>query len=102
MEMERGSVHFSIHAPDADHVFLILMRTLVPAPVTYELQANRGADDIWTADCDLIPGEYRYFFLVDGSVTVNGEGRRVEQDDFGGVTGVLTVRQTPNGALEMF
>lgn len=99
---ERGSVHFSVHAPEADGVTLILMKSLVLTPVVYEVRATRTSDGIWSADLDLIPGEYRYFFLVDGSVTVNGDGGRVEQDDFGGVTGVLTVDRTPDGQLRAF
>ena len=101
-QKEKGSVHFSVLAPEADRVHLILMRTLVSTPVTYEVQANRRVDGVWTADFDLIPGEYRYFFIVDGSVTVDGGTGRVVQDDFGGVTGVLTVHQTPKGVLKTF
>ena len=101
-ENKKGGVHFSVQAPEADRVFLVLMKTLAPTPVTFEVQASRGSDGIWTADFDLIPGEYRYFFIVDGSVTVNGGGGRVEKDDFGGVTGVLTVHQTPEGVLKTF
>ena len=97
-----GGIHFSVHAPDADRVFLVLMRTLVSTPATYEVEARRGTDGSWTADFDLVPGEYRYFFLVDGSVTVEEGVGRVEQDDFGGVTGVLTVHQTPEGVLKTF
>ena len=97
-----GGIHFSLHAPDADRVFLILMRTFVSTPVIYEVEARMGTDGFWNADFDLIPGEYRYFFLVDGSVTVEKGAGRVEQDDFGGVTGVLTVRQTPEGDLKTF
>ncbi len=101
-QKEKGSVHFSVLAPEADRVYLILMRTLVSTPVTYEVQASRRPDGVWTADFDLIPGEYRYFFIVDGSVTVDGGTGRVVQDDFGGVTGVLTVHQTPEGVLQTF
>ena len=101
-QKEKGSVHFSVQAPEADHVYLILMRTLASTPVTYEVQASRRLDGAWTADFDLIPGEYRYFFIVDGSVTVDGGTGRVEQDDFGGETGVLTVHQTPEGVLKTF
>ena len=101
-EMEKGGVHFSIQAPEADRVFLIIMRTLVSTPATYEVPTSRRTDGVWTADVDLIPGEYRYFFIVDGSVTVDGSVGRVEQDDFGGVTGVLTVHQTPDGVLKTF
>ena len=99
---DRGSIHFSVHAPDADRVTLVLMRTLVSTPATFEVHARKGPGGIWTADFDLIPGEYRYFFIVNGSVIVVGENGRVEQDDFGGLTGVLTVRQTPEGILETF
>jgi hypothetical protein len=99
---DKGGIHFSVHAPGADRVTLVLMRTLESTPATIEVQTNKGSNGIWTADFDLIPGEYRYFFIVNGSMTVVGENGRVEQDDFGGVNGVLTVRQTPEGVLEIF
>jgi hypothetical protein len=99
---DKGGIHFSVHAPDAESVTLVLMRTLVSTPATFEVHARKGSSGIWAADFDLIPGEYRYFFIVNGSMTVVGESGRVEQDDFGGLTGVLTVRQTPEGILETF
>jgi len=100
--LEKGSVRFSILAPEAERVLLVLMRTPVPAPETYEVQAGRGARGVWTASVDLIPGEYRFFFIVDGSITMKGVAGRVEQDDFGGSTGVLTVYPTPEGDLRSF
>ena len=78
------------------------MRSLSQTPMVYELQVTRSPEGRWTAGLDLIPGEYRYFFLVDGTVTVGKEGGRVEQDDFGGETGVLTVHRTPDGKLKAF
>jgi len=98
----KGGIHFSVHAPGADRVTLVLMRSLVSTPATFEVQTNKGSDGFWTADFDLIPGEYRYFFIINGSVTVVDDNGRVEQDDFGGVNGVLTVRQTPEGILDIF
>lgn len=99
---ERGSIRFSVYAPEADGVKLFIMKSNAATPVTFETRARDSADGNWSATLDLIPGEYRYFFLVDGTVTVDREGGRVEQDDFGGVTGVLTVHQTPEGKLETF
>lgn len=95
-------IRFSVHAPDADNVLFIIMRTHAPKPEVHEVQARKGPDGMWTADLDLIPGEYRYFFIVDGSVTVDKDHGRFEQDDFGSVTGVLTVRRTPEGKLKTF
>lgn len=96
------SIRFSINAPDADNVVLFLMSTHDPVPMTWEILAAEGEDGTWTADFDLVPGEYRYFFSVDGAFTV-GQGRgRVERDDFGGKTRVLTIFQGPDGALSAF
>ena len=81
----------------------LLRRCLSKVPVIASLTlALSGPTIAWAADFDLIPGEYRYFFIVDGSVTVDGGTGRVVQDDFGGVTGVLTVHQTPEGVLKTF
>jgi hypothetical protein len=102
MGQEKGNIRFSILAPQADRVLLVLMRTLVLPPVSYEVQATRGTDGVWTADMDLVLGEYRFFFIVDGSVTVDGALGRVEQDDFGGLTGVLKVHRTSDGILKSF
>jgi hypothetical protein len=99
---DKGSVRLSILAPQADRVLLVIMRTLVLTPVIYEVQASRGSEGVWTADMDLVPGEYRFFFIVDGSVTVEGAMGRVEQDDFGGQTGVLKVHRTSEGFLGSF
>ncbi|MDF1526068.1 MAG: hypothetical protein RRA15_06350 [bacterium] len=99
---DKGVVRFSIHSPEADGVTLVLMRTFVASPVTFEAQASQRPDGTWTAELDLMPGDYRYFFVVDGSVTVEKGRGRVEQDDFGGVTGVLSVHRTPEGALRIF
>ncbi len=96
-----NSVHFSIHAAQALRVVLILLDSGVPAPVPYEVEARKGPDGLWWAESDLKPGEYRYFFLVDGTVRV-GPGGRVEADDFGGLTGIVTVRESPAGGLEAF
>lgn len=101
-EMVRGSVYFSIHAPGADSVQLIIMRAHALTPAASVIKTIKESDDIWTADLDLIPGEYRYFFVVDGQVTVEGGTGRIVQDDFGGETRVLTVGRTPEGKLKIF
>ena len=44
----------------------------------------------------------RGIFIVDGEVTVDKGPGRVEPDDFGGTTGILTVNQTPDGDLNAF
>jgi len=98
----KGSIQFWVKAPEANNVVLVLMRTHSAVPVTWEVHARKRTDGTWAADFDLIPGEYRYFFMVDGSITV-GKGRgRVEMDDFGGKTGVLNVFQGPDGGLKAF
>lgn len=72
------------------------------APVTYEVRAARGPGGLWEAHLDLIPGEYRYFFIVDGHVTVDAETDRIEQDDFGGVTGIVTVLKNTEGGVRIY
>lgn len=99
---KKGGIHFSFEAPEADNVVIVIMRTRAPEPVTYETPAKRGPTGVWSVAVDLDPGEYRYFFVVDGTVTIAERPGRVEQDDFGGMTGVFTVHQTPEGLLKTF
>lgn len=102
IRVKKGGIHFSVEAPEAVSVVLVIMRTRTSEPFTYETRPIRGQTGVWTVAVDLDPGEYRYFFIVDGTVTVAERPGRIEQDDFGGVTGVFTVHQTPEGLLKTF
>ena len=101
-ERSEGGVHFTIAAPGAQRVTLVLMSSSEGPPMSFEKNAKEQKGGIWIADLDLLPGEYRYFFVVDGSVTVQKGRGRVETDDFGGETGILTVLQGPDGRLIVF
>ena len=97
-----GSVRFVVEAPDSAEVDMVLLRGRTAQPAMTRIQAQRLPGHRWTVEVDLLPGEYRYFFLVDGSVTVNGGRPRVEKDDFGGVTGVLRVFRGSNGEIQVY
>jgi hypothetical protein len=81
---------------------MVLLRGHTAQPAMTRIQARRFSGDMWMVEVDLLPGEYRYFFLVDGTVTVNGGRPRVERDDFGGVTGVLRVFRGSNGEIQVY
>ncbi len=97
-----GSVRFVVEAPGSAEVDMVLLRGRTAQPAMSRIQAQPLPGDLWTVEVDLLPGEYRYFFLVDGSVTVNGGRPRVEKDDFGGVTGVLRVFRDSNGEIQAY
>ncbi|MDF1535132.1 MAG: hypothetical protein P1S46_01350 [bacterium] len=97
-----GSVRFAVRTPGADEVDLVLLRGQTDHPVMVKVLARPLAGDLWVVEMDLVPGEYRYFFLVDGVVTVNGGRSRVEKDDFGGVTGILRVFRGDNGEIQVY
>lgn len=98
----KGSISMSLTAPGAENVVLILMSTHDPAAVPWEVKATKRGDGTWSAYFDLMPGEYRYFFMVDGVFTVAQGSGQVVTDDFGGKTGVLNVVRDPSGSLSTF
>ncbi|NOY86524.1 MAG: hypothetical protein GXP52_04415 [Deltaproteobacteria bacterium] len=99
---DRNFIRFSVEAPRAERVSLVLMKARSIKAAILKVPAEKRHRGIWSASLRLAPGRYRYFFIVDGSITV-GTGRgRLERDDFGGVTGVLTVKDLPNGALQVY
>ena len=97
-----GSVRFAVESPDAIKVDLVLLSGRNDRPAMTQIQARRMDEGVWKVEMDLIPGEYRYFFLVDGALTVNSNGNRVEKDDFGGVTGVLRVSRDASGEIQVY
>lgn len=99
---EASLVQFSVDAPAASNVILVLLpsRDLGKEGRFYE--AAKLTNGLWSAKLPLEPGEYRYFFMVDDRVQLVAKGARVEKDDFGGVTGVLQVRRTSDGALIVY
>ncbi len=95
-------IRFSVEAPNAERVVLVLMNAKTVNAATLRVSAEKRHRGIWSAKLSLPPGHYRYFFMVDGSVTVGMGKGRVEKDDFGGVTGVLTVRGAMNGDIQVY
>ena len=82
------SVHFEIHAPDAQSVELV--GTFTDWQVGQLQLAGPDASGHWTAEVDLPAGRYEYGFLVDGQQWVadpRAEIRR--QDGFGRENAVI-------------
>lgn len=98
----KGSITMSLKAPEAENVVLILMNARGPATLSWEVEANKHGDGTWSADFDLIPGEYRYFFMVDGTFTVGQGSGQVVTDDFGGKTRILNVVKDSSGGVSTF
>ena len=99
---DRDHIRFSIRAPNADQVVLVLIKARTADADTQKIPAEKQPRGIWSISLPLPPGSYRYFFMVDGSVTVEKKRGRVERDDFGGVTGVLTVKGLLNGDMQVY
>jgi 1,4-alpha-glucan branching enzyme len=49
-------------------------------------------DDVWEIRHELIPGVYRLNVRIDGGPWLVPNGARSEQDEFGGVVGVVVIR----------
>jgi hypothetical protein len=49
-------------------------------------------DDVWEIRHELIPGVYRLNVRIDGGPWLVPDGARSEQDEFGGVVGVVVIR----------
>ena len=82
-----GTTRLSIHAADARIVELAGDWDdwkLVPA-----IRAENG---VWYADLQLAPGQYRYAFRIDGHAWRVPRGAVAVNDDFGGKSAYVTVR----------
>ncbi len=95
-------VRFSLEAPHAGSVSLVIMKgpefpTKVDLDQTMEI-AEKG----WVVVVDLPPGEYRYFFLVDGEARFDPAAPRLESDDFGGTNGIFLVERDNVGKISLY
>ena len=82
-----GVTRLSILAPGASRVEIAGdWNDWVPAAV------QRAANDVWYADVQLAPGEYRYSFRVDGREWRAPSGAAAVDDGFGGKSAYVIVR----------
>ena len=96
-----GSVRLSIEAPDQAKVTLVIMDQSSSHPVMREYTTTRGPEGHRLAAAKLSPGEYRYFFRIDDEIVVDPQAPRYEKDDFGGVNGILLVKRTASGSIQI-
>lgn len=97
-----GSVRFSIEAPDQTEVTLVIMEGASSHPVTREYTTTRGPEGHRTAAVKLSPGEYHYFYRIDDEIFVDPQAPRYEEDDFGGVNGILLVKRNTGGSVQIY
>ena len=60
--------------------------------------ARRASNGVWYVDLAIPPGQYRYAFRIDGKEWRVPAGAQVAEDEFGGKTAWLTVRDSAAGA----
>ena len=75
----RVSVHFEIHAPDADRVELV--GTFTDWQIGQILLTGPDASGHWTTDVELPSGRYEYSFLVNGQQWVTDPNAEVRRND---------------------
>lgn len=97
-----GSVRFSIEAPESAEVILVVIEGAGSRPMLREYATSRSSNGLRTVKIKLSPGEYRYFFRLDGAVVVAPEAPRQESDDFGGINGILTLEKTSRGSMKIY
>jgi 1,4-alpha-glucan branching enzyme len=95
-------VRFSLEAPHAGSVSLVIMKG-PESPTKVDLdQIREKTEENWVVVVDLPPGEYRYFFLVDGEAKFDPAAPRLESDDFGGTNGVFLVERDKVGKVSLY
>ena len=97
-----GAVRFSIEAPESAEVTLVVIEGVSSRPALKEYATVRSTNGRRIVKVKLSPGEYRYFFRMDGAVVVDPEAPRQERDDFGGINGILTLEKTLSGSMVLF
>lgn len=86
----RMTVHFELHAPDAETVELV--GTFTDWQAGRLRLAGPDASGHWTADVDLPAGRYEYGFLVDGQQWLVDSNAVIRRDDgFGRENAVLAL-----------
>ncbi|MBN2721067.1 MAG: hypothetical protein JXR72_08200 [Proteobacteria bacterium] len=95
-------VYFHVNAPRASEVTLVVIAQPPADPVLFEISSVKTKTGFWVSFLKLPPGNYRYFFMVDGTPTVESSMERLMVDDFGGMSGVIRVEKTSDGKLETY
>lgn len=95
-------VYFQHHAPQALKVALVVIAQPPADPAMLKIRPVKMETGCWVSSLKLSPGDYRYFFLVDGTPTVGSSTERVMKDDFGGISGVIRVEKALNGTLDTY
>lgn len=86
--LERGWTRLAIRAPDANRVDVAGdFNEWTPTP------ARHAANGVWYADLKIPPGQYRYAFRVNGIEWRVPDGATAVEDEFGGKSAWLTVRE---------
>lgn len=84
-----GGIVFSLHAPDAQAVFIAGAFNGWNAS---DLALTKGADGIWLVTVALDAGSYEYKFVVDDEWLQDPDNTETKSDPFGGANSLVTVR----------
>jgi hypothetical protein len=99
---EDDAVRFVLEAPGAGEVSLVVMNG-TDSPIRARLDRRKETRKaVWEGLVELPPGEYRYFFLVDGVASHDPRAPRTETDDFGGINGVMMVERSSGGGVQIY
>jgi len=99
---DNGSVRFSITVPKSAQVYLVLFQTDSSEPTLRQYPVRDNRDGRRVAVVRIGPGEYHYFFQVDGRAEIDPGAPRVEKDDFGGGNGVFTLEINNDGSANIY
>lgn len=82
-------VTFSIHAPDAKEIYLVGDFNQWKIDKTWQL--SRQNEERWEKRMDLIPGKYKYKFVVDGEWVMDSQNHEREANAFGTYDSIISL-----------
>ena len=86
----KKSVTFTVHAEKGKEVYVA--GEFNKWDPTAKKMAYKAKDGIYAATVQLVPGEYQYKFVIDGTWCADPENRDFVQNDHGTLNSVITVK----------